>query len=303
MDADQLRQKSRLLTKIASGNAIIAFDTIGAQAKAYDNQIETQIQAISHSQDLSLDIMAFTIVKHLADTKESTLDKAHGIATWLQNLTEFAAQFFRKYQTVEITGLLTFLVHKLRDEDAFTLGFMLNKIIAKMFGWTDLEMHELSSDKLNILATGFVLALESRNCSQQLRTNKKTKTIDCLEKLFWDPSANGEATRQTHKTDDKLGLRLMVHLAQQAQHVLNEFDKSDQLLLIARQYDTMQKYFTHLVDTLSFLATSQKKFSMLLPENPIKTLGYDYRLPPQYTFQILRSALPHIYKLSDEALA
>ena len=83
MDADQLRQKSRLLTKIASGNAIIAFDTIGAQAKAYDNQIETQIQAISHSQDLSLDIMAFTIVKHLADTKESTLDKAHGIATWL----------------------------------------------------------------------------------------------------------------------------------------------------------------------------------------------------------------------------
>ena len=134
--------------------------------------------------------------------------------------------------------------------------------------------------------------LESRNCSQQFRTNKKS--IDCLEKLFWDPSTNGH---------DKIGLRLMVHLAQQAQHVLNEFDKSDQLLLIARQYDTMQKYFTHLVDTLGFLATSQKKFSMLLPENPIKTLGYDYRLPPQYTFQILRSALPPIHKLSDEALA
>ena len=183
-------------------------------------------------------------------------------------------------------------MHKLRDEDAFTLGFMLNKIIAKMFGWTDLEMHELSSDKLNILAAGFVLTLESRNCSQQFRTNKKS--IDCLEKLFWDPSTNGH---------DKLGLRLMAHLAQQAQHVLNEFDKSDQLLLIARQYDTMQKYFTHLVDTLSFLATSQKKFGMLLPENPTKTLGYDYRLPPQYTFQILRSALPHLYKLSDEALA
>ena len=38
---DQLKQKSRLLTKIASGNAIIAFDRIVTNAKAYDNQIET----------------------------------------------------------------------------------------------------------------------------------------------------------------------------------------------------------------------------------------------------------------------
>ena len=74
-------------------------------------------------------------------------------------------------------------------------------------------------------------------------------------------------------------------------------------MLIARQYDTMQKYFTHLVDILSFIAETPKKFSKLLPENPIKTLGYDYRLPPQYTFQIMRCSLPHIHNLSDEALA
>ena len=80
---DQLRQKSRPLTKAASGNAIIAFDTLMTNAKAYDNQIEAQIQAISHSQDLSLDIMAFTIVKHLADTNEATLDQNHDVSTWL----------------------------------------------------------------------------------------------------------------------------------------------------------------------------------------------------------------------------
>lgn len=40
-----------------------------------------------------------------------------------------------------MTGLLTFLVHKLRDEDAFTLAYMLHTIIAKMFGWSDLEIH------------------------------------------------------------------------------------------------------------------------------------------------------------------
>lgn len=44
-----------------------------------------------------------------------------------------------------MSGLLTFLVHKLRDEEegfnSFVLGFMINKIISKMFGWTDLEIH------------------------------------------------------------------------------------------------------------------------------------------------------------------
>lgn len=60
--------------------------------------------------------------------------------------------------------------------------------------------------------------------------------------------------------------------------------ETDQLILVARQYDKMQVYFTHIVDTLKFLADSQKKFSLLLPENPARSLSYDYRLPPQHVF-------------------
>ena len=145
LDTDQIKQKSRPLTKTASGNAVIAFDTLIASAKAYANQIEPQIMAISLSQDLALDIMAFTVMKHLADSAQRPLDGNNDVAPWLQNLSEFAAQFFRKYQTVDMSGLLTFLVHKLRDEDdSFILGFMINRIISKMFGWTDLEIHQLT---------------------------------------------------------------------------------------------------------------------------------------------------------------
>ena len=123
--------------------------------------------AISLCQDLSFDMMAFTIMRHLADSTKRPLDSNNDIAQWLQNLSEFAAQFFRKYQTVDMSGLLTFLVHKLRDEDdSFYLGYMINKIISKMFGWTDLEIHQLTESQLNILACGFVLMLEGRNQSQ-----------------------------------------------------------------------------------------------------------------------------------------
>ena len=74
LEADSMKLKSKQLIKISSGNAILTFNYIVRNAKAYDNQIETLISAVGHCQDLSLDIMAFTIAKHIADNTEPTLD-------------------------------------------------------------------------------------------------------------------------------------------------------------------------------------------------------------------------------------
>ena len=73
VDASETRTntKSKEFAKIGYGNSILAFDQMVTQAKAYENQIEAQIQAISLCQDLALDQMAFMIVKHLANTTES----------------------------------------------------------------------------------------------------------------------------------------------------------------------------------------------------------------------------------------
>jgi hypothetical protein len=43
LNSDQLRQMSKQLCKIASGNALIMFELIVSNAKSYDNMIETQI--------------------------------------------------------------------------------------------------------------------------------------------------------------------------------------------------------------------------------------------------------------------
>ena len=147
--------------------------------------------------------MAFTIVKNLADTTEKPLDINQNVAKWLINLSELASQFFKKYSQVEITGLFTYLIHKLRDENEFVLGHMINQIIAKMFGWSDLVINQLQPDQLSVLAAGFVLILQGRNQSQQLRSNKKP--TEALLALFWDSATNDH---------QKIGLRLMVQLAQ-----------------------------------------------------------------------------------------
>ena len=81
--------------------------------------------------------MAFMIVKHLADTTEPHLDMNQNVSKWLINLTDLAAQFFKKFSHLEIMGLFTYLTHKLREENAFVFSYMVNQIIAKMFGWQD----------------------------------------------------------------------------------------------------------------------------------------------------------------------
>lgn len=77
-------------------------------------------------------------------------------------------------------------------------------------------------------------------------------------------------------------------------------DNDGKLIMVSRLYDRVQIYFLHLVDSLNFLASSEKKFALLLTEKPAKTLSFDFRLPPQYVFQILRCSLPPIHKLKNE---
>ena len=149
--------------------------------------------------------MAFMIVKHLADTTESALDPNQNVAKWLVNISELASQFYKKYCQVEITGLFTYLVHKLRDENSFVLSYMINQILSSMFGWNDLIVNQLQPDQLTVLAAGFVLMSKKHTNQQQLNRSGFKKSADALANMFWNEKTND---------NQKLGLRLMVGLAQ-----------------------------------------------------------------------------------------
>jgi hypothetical protein len=141
-----------------------------------------------------------------------------------------------------------------------------------------------------VIAAGFVLMLEGKN--QTKETRKNSKSIDALVHLFWDAATNGH---------EKFAMRLMVQLAQYTQFVQNMLESgSEKLTLVSRLYDRVQVIFLHFVDTLNFLASSDKKFAQLLTESPAKTLSLDYRLPPQYVFHVLRCSMPPIHKLKPE---
>ena len=75
--------------------------------------------------------MAFTILKHLSETDKPEVNGE--ISNWLQNLSDFAALFFKKFPSVDMLGIITFLLRDMSSSD----GFVLHVILSKMYDWTD----------------------------------------------------------------------------------------------------------------------------------------------------------------------
>jgi hypothetical protein len=62
---------------------------------------------------------AYTIVRILSDSKERPLDDEANVSDWLKNIASFAASFFKKYCTVDIVGLLRYLLEKMRKDNEY----------------------------------------------------------------------------------------------------------------------------------------------------------------------------------------
>jgi hypothetical protein len=73
------------------------FDTLLKSAKEYENTIEALNLSLASCNPLSLDVCAYTILRLMSDIKDPALDEEANIRNWLQNLSQFAAMFFKKY--------------------------------------------------------------------------------------------------------------------------------------------------------------------------------------------------------------
>ena len=111
------------------------------------------------------------------------LDQNQNTAKWLTNLADFAVQFFRKYPNVDLTGLLSFVVNRMNQEKTFEYAYIIDQITSRLFGWSDLEIQQINSDHLNLLAANFLLVYEARN---SIQNGKNKKSQEALCKILWD---------------------------------------------------------------------------------------------------------------------
>ncbi len=205
LSIETVKQNARQLAKLASGNALIVLDSMMTNAKSYRNMIEAQVQSLQLCTPLALDIMAYTLLRHLSDSKQPALDtKDASIAMWLSNISEFAAHFFKKHCQVDMEPLFTYLLNKSRmnQSDGASEMTILKEVIARMFGWSQFNINEMSATQLQALAGGFCLRLELMAQSSQFK--KTSRSGDALVNIFWE---------QTNEKPLSLAFKLMATLA------------------------------------------------------------------------------------------
>lgn len=280
---DTLKQLSKGLKKLSFNNGLVTFHQITTVAKNYENNHEAQLEAMKSCSDLSLDMAAFSCLCKLADLEGSHFDSEGNYSKTLTNLAEFMGGFFNRIPTTDIQPILSYIVNASRDHNQFPLGYVVHLLLRTMSGWHDFVVDQLKASQLDQLAAGYALLCEGR----QESLNKNVKALEALLTLFWS-------------SDEQIGFRLMGQLAASAQWVARRFDCED-LTLVSRQFDKTKVYFSHLVDTLHYLSSSEPadqatKFALLLPEQAALRFASQFRLPPPYIFKIMRSSLPQIYK-------
>lgn len=180
---------------------------------------------MTRCQPLALDQFVFTVVRHLADTTEAPLDANQNLAKWLLNLTELVSEVLKKFScSVDMLGLVTYLVHQMRSSQSFVLAYTLNQIVVKLFGWSDFVVNQMQPENFELLAAGPVLAMR-RHSKTDFTHEQFKQSTQALKNLFWDRDS------QDH---DKLCLRILVQLAVQAQHVMSCRFETDSVVFMAR---------------------------------------------------------------------
>ena len=83
VSTETAKPNARALAKYATGNGLIIFDTMMGSAKQYDNMIEAMVTTLSNCGDLALDMMSYTLLRQLSDTKSESLESEGNVADWL----------------------------------------------------------------------------------------------------------------------------------------------------------------------------------------------------------------------------
>lgn len=160
---DTVKQKGRILGNISHNNPGLVFKQANHIIKNYSNLIEPIVNALSYSSNLSLDTIIFLILRDLSNPKyedsaseqflrDGTVSDTHG------NFATFLGHFLRKYYTVDLTSIFSFLMNRILNKQYLDL-IILREIISKMSGSETLEA--LNYNQLQALAGGIFLQIES----------------------------------------------------------------------------------------------------------------------------------------------
>ena len=278
---DNQRQHGRILGIISNGNPLIVFDNIIRLLISYENQINFFIGALSFCSNLSYDVISFVFCKILCDKRYSKIDVGScEIMSSFRNFAYFIGCFYKKFYSVEIKGVLIYIINKFKNEKIGIEIFVLKELIERMSG---IKTQEILNEKNYLSECGGIhLYLEELNLGKEYKYYKKPSQV--LLKFF-----------QEHDLFATLFFLFNI----KKQNIIYSSNLISEKL-IAYLYDQFQLIYLQYLTFLNFYGEKENVCKNFLnginPEDLIKK----YNLNPIDIYTLLRKNLNPIFNRTQE---
>lgn len=246
LSKDTIRDASRGIAKVCHGHPLVVFSTILNQIESYDNLVEVMVDALRFVTPLGLDVLGYCILARLNGTGGGMINRSRlkpdgvNVSQWLQSLESFTGYFYKRYPSMELGGILEYLVERLKAGHVMELG-MMRTLLKTAGGWAFSDYSPAAS-----LSHA---QLEGRSGSTSLM--RETMSFGVIQK--YNPVAS-VAIRSVLQKDD-VGVSLLILLAQVRNQILFEdsdpaMGKSKPVKLIGNLLDSCQVIVSVLLNFL-----------------------------------------------------
>jgi THO complex subunit 2 len=281
---DNVRRQGRLLAAVAHSNPLIVCESIVALVESYENMIEAVVGCLKYFSSLSFDVLSFVMVKALS-SERSKINLRDGInaSHWLDSLAKFCGAVYRKHFSIELQGVLAFVVQRLAKNESLDI-VILAQLLSAMTGVRTSDPTVCGEAELEAQAGGLHLQMEASVLLKRSRSKASPHSADALRKAM---------------VKAKAIMPLLVLVARQSPSILYGASHMDALpvKVMGSQADACTQLLTQLVQFLSekrkepLVPIAPEAYVSLLGLPPLGDLVSVYGVPPAIAFHISRPAL------------
>ncbi|KAG0583882.1 hypothetical protein KC19_3G168800 [Ceratodon purpureus] len=275
---ENLKQLGRMVAKIAHANPMTVLRTIVHQIEAYKDMIAPVVDAFKYLTQLEYDVLEYVVIERLAQSGRDKLkDDGLNVSDWLQSLASFWGHLCKKYPSMELRGLVQYLVNQLKRGEGIEL-VLLQELMQQM---ASVEYTEnVTDDQLEALAGGEALRYQASAFGV-------TKNNKALMK-----STNRLRDALLSKDEPKLAVPLLLLIAQQRSYVVVNAEAS-YIKVVSEQFDRCHGTFLQYVEFLLSAISPLAAYAQLIPS--LQDLVQKYHLEVEVAFHIYRPIM-RLYK-------
>ncbi|ELQ37580.1 THO complex subunit 2 [Pyricularia oryzae] len=276
LSADNIKKMARTMAKAAYSSPGIVFKVALEQIEAYSNLIEAFIECAKYFTDLGYDVLLWSLLNSLSTSRSRTSSASVlNTSQWLQALSKFSGQVFRRYANLNPTPVLLYVNEQLCKGNSTDL-VILERLITSMGGVvSDVDFTDA---QLEAMTGGPIL--------------RKQTLINVQDKRFESSTQKSALRLMRALLSNDLAGRLLVSIAQYRQVAIYRIPEDEaHIKYLASVIDSTQKILSQFLDLLRS-NLEPDRFDATVPG--LVALLSEFGLDPSLAFMIGRGSLTFI---------